>query len=108
MAMEFEQRIYIAQQERPWVRTCWSIYDGYTFDDLQKEYRKLTTELILRRAEPIDIGIKKMLLQTWGENPSEEAALDLVMARKESQLNCIGLRLEYQYLLATDSINWFR
>ena len=106
--MESEQHITIAQQEHPWVRTCWNIYANLSFRDLQKEYRRLAEDLATRRADGLDIGCTKMLLGIWGENPTDESALDYVLRRKESQLNCIGLRLEQQFLLATDSINWFR
>jgi len=106
--MEFEQRIQIAQQQRPWARTCWSIYDGLTREGLQIEYRKLAEELVRRQVDSLDIGCTKILLEMWGEKPTEELALDYVLMRKESQLNCIGLRLERDYLLVTDTLNWFR
>lgn len=106
--MEFEQRLQITPKERPWVRTCWSIYDGLSFEALQKEYRRLAEDLAAGRVDRLDIGCTSMLLKIWGEKSTEESALDCALARKESQLNYIGLRLEQQYLLATDSIHWFR
>lgn len=106
--MEFEQRVpAIAVSDQPYKRTCWPAYNSYNFGQLQREYRSLAAELAGEYLDSLDIGTAKLKLSLEGENPTEQSAHNRALLIKESRLNCIGLRLMYHLLLATDSIQWF-